>query len=317
MSSYEVPDDAPASFVAGCRGRRPLLAAACGDDGGAAGRAARRGSSSPPASSATWSRNLVGDDGRASRSLMPPGADPHEFQRLRPPGRRPAGRRPGRRQRRRASRRASTTRSTAPRTTDVRHRRSGRSTMPPTVPGDDVDPHFFTDPARMADAAEALADVAGRGGARPRHRRLPRAGRRLRRRAARRSTPRSRPPSRRSRPSAACWSPTTTCSPTSPTATASRSSASVIPGGTHPGRAERRRAGRPGRATVEAAGVPADLRRHLLARAAGRRPGRRGRRRRGRRAVQRVARASRAPTGTTYLGDDAHQRRSGSPPRSG
>ena len=99
-------------------------------------------------------------------------------------------------------------------------------------------------------------------------------------------------------PSGGCWSPTTRCSATSPTATASRCSARSSPAAP-PWPSPARRPRRPGRR--DRGGRRAGhLRRDLLAVPPGRRAGRRGGRRRGGRALHRVPGRGRH-RGDTYL----------------
>ena len=131
--------------------------------------------------------------------------------------------------------------------------------------GDGDDPHLFTDPARMRVAAAVIADQLGGGDPRPRH------GRRRGQGDAPTST-RSTPSTRRSRTSSppsrrtlACWSPTTTCSATSPTATASRCVGAVIPGGSTLAEPSAGATWPTWSREIDERDVPADLRRDVLA----------------------------------------------------
>ena len=191
---------------------------------------------------------------------MPPGSAPHDFQASardaaghaggRPPGgqRRRVRGGAGRRHRRRRSRRRPW--STRP---------SPRSSRSPSATGEGVDPHFFTDPARMADAAVRSSPRDSPSGPRRSTRAEVRAGAdaylaELECLDAEVERVLARRPRRR----AACSSPTTRCSATSPTATASRSSAPSSPvAAPWPASAAElaaladgdRRAGRPGRSS--------------------------------------------------------------------
>lgn len=134
-----------------------LLAAACGDDDGAAG-----GGHATIAVTTPLLGNVVAGltgDLAEVEVIMPPGADPHEFQ---PSARQVAAARdadlvvangggfePGL---------EDTVSGAADDGTPVFEALDHVTPLP----GDDpegVDPHFFTDPARMAEAAEALAGV--------------------------------------------------------------------------------------------------------------------------------------------------------------
>jgi zinc/manganese transport system substrate-binding protein len=135
-----------------------LLAAACGDDGGAAG-------GGKPTIAVTTP--LLGDvvagltgDLAAVEVIMPPGADPHEFQ---PSARQVAAARdadllvangggfePGL---------DDTITGAGDDGTAVFEALDHVTPLPDDDDAEGVDPHFFTDPARMAEAADALAGV--------------------------------------------------------------------------------------------------------------------------------------------------------------